>query len=51
MLREADANGDGQISRAEFAGLLRENVSPDSLSLYDNRLMVSPGAFTVAPGA
>jgi calcium-dependent protein kinase len=41
MLREADANGDGKISRAEFSGLLRENVMPDSLSLYDNRLRFS----------
>jgi calcium-dependent protein kinase len=41
MLREADANGDGKISRAEFSGLLRENVTPDSLSLYDNRLRFS----------
>lgn len=47
MLREADANGDGKISRAEFGGLLRENMSPDSLSLYDNRLKIS----TISPAA
>jgi calcium-dependent protein kinase len=40
MLREADANGDGRISRSEFSALLHENVSPDSLSLYDARLKV-----------
>lgn len=40
MLREADANGDGKISHSEFSGLLRDNVAPDSLSLYDNRLRV-----------
>jgi hypothetical protein len=47
MLREADANGDGRISRAEFSALLLEKVSPDSLSLYDNRLKlgaISPAA-------
>ncbi|GBF98366.1 calcium dependent kinase [Raphidocelis subcapitata] len=46
MLREADANGDGRISRAEFSALLRETVAPDSLSLYDSRLRVhaSPAA-------
>jgi calcium-dependent protein kinase len=47
MLREADANGDGRISRAEFLGLLRENISPDSLSLYDNRLKIH----TISPAA
>ncbi|KAI8474838.1 MAG: kinase-like domain-containing protein [Monoraphidium minutum] len=47
MLREADANGDGKISRAEFSGLLRENISPDSLSLYDNRLRIH----TISPAA
>ncbi|GBF97386.1 calcium-dependent kinase [Raphidocelis subcapitata] len=50
MLREADANGDGKISRAEFSGLLRENVTPDSLSLYDNRLRLR-GQSLAAPGA
>jgi hypothetical protein len=38
MLREADANGDGRISRQEFTELLQSSVVPDSLSLYDDRL-------------
>ena len=40
MLREADTNGDGKISQQEFSALLRDNVAPDSLSLYDNRMSV-----------
>jgi len=28
MLREADENGDGRISRQEFYNLLRDNVAP-----------------------
>jgi calcium-dependent protein kinase len=38
MLREADENGDGRISKQEFSNLLRDNVAPDSLSMYDDRL-------------
>jgi calcium-dependent protein kinase len=38
MLREADANGDGKISRQEFTKLLQSSVVPDSLSFYDDRL-------------
>lgn len=38
MLREADTNGDGQISKEEFYDLLRDNNTPDSLSFYDDRL-------------
>lgn len=30
--------GDGRISREEFHNLLRHNVAPDSLSMYDDRL-------------
>jgi calcium-dependent protein kinase len=41
MLREADENGDGRISRQEFYNLLRDNVAPDSLSMYDSRLSTS----------
>ncbi|KXZ54832.1 hypothetical protein GPECTOR_4g903 [Gonium pectorale] len=42
MLREADANGDGKISREEFFDLLKESHAPDSLSFYDDRLSISP---------
>eukprot|EP00877_Chromochloris_zofingiensis_P003189 jgi/Chrzof1/12871/Cz07g10120.t1 len=38
MLREADENGDGKISKEEFSNLLRYNIAPDSLSMYDDRL-------------
>jgi calcium-dependent protein kinase len=38
MLREADTNGDGRVSRDEFHNLLKEHQSPDSLSFYDTRL-------------
>ena len=38
LLREADANGDGCVSRAEFEALLCEVGNADRLSLYDGRL-------------
>lgn len=38
MLREADTNGDGRISKEEFNDLLKNNHAPDSLSFYDDRL-------------
>ncbi|MEW5318664.1 MAG: hypothetical protein WDW38_009869 [Sanguina aurantia] len=37
MLREADTNGDGKISREEFYALLKNSQAPDSLSFYDDR--------------
>ncbi|KAG2424379.1 hypothetical protein HXX76_014588 [Chlamydomonas incerta] len=40
MLREADTNGDGKISREEFFDLLRDGHAPDSLSFYDDRLSI-----------
>ncbi len=42
MLREADTNGDGKISREEFFYLLKESHAPDSLSFYDDRLSLEP---------
>ncbi len=39
MLREADTNGDGRVSREEFYNLLQEHQAPDSLSFYDTRLI------------
>eukprot|EP00879_Flechtneria_rotunda_P019176 GHRR01020134.1.p1 GENE.GHRR01020134.1~~GHRR01020134.1.p1 ORF type:complete len:506 (+),score=170.64 GHRR01020134.1:924-2441(+) len=47
MLREADENGDGRISRQEFYNLLRDNVTPDSLSMYDDRLARNVAAVAV----
>ncbi|KAL6758194.1 kinase-like domain-containing protein [Haematococcus lacustris] len=44
MLREADTNGDGKISREEFNDLLRDNHAPDSLSFYDDRLALNMGS-------
>jgi hypothetical protein len=43
MLREADANGAGKISREEFTLLLTSSVVPDSLSFYDDR-RAEPGS-------
>ena len=37
MLREADTNGDGMVSRDEFVTLLQANSVPDSLDAYDPR--------------
>ena len=37
MLREADTNGDGMVSKEEFATLLQANSVPDSLDAYDPR--------------
>lgn len=37
MLREADTNGDGLVSREEFTSLLQANSVPDSLDAYDPR--------------
>lgn len=37
MLREADTNGDGIVSREEFESLLEANTVPDSLDAYDPR--------------
>ena len=39
MLREADANGDGRVSREEFTELLSMGTIPDGLSQYDPRLV------------
>lgn len=41
MLREADANGDGRVSREEFTELLSVGSIPDGLSQYDPRLIYS----------
>lgn len=38
MLREADTNNDGKISKDEFLDLLEEAMLPDSLSQYDSRI-------------
>jgi Ca2+-binding EF-hand superfamily protein len=38
LLREADADGDGRISRAEFDAVLCEATADDALALYDARL-------------
>lgn len=48
MLREADTNGDGLVSREEFAELLTVGgTEPDLLFLYDTRLRGGLGASDV----
>jgi calcium-dependent protein kinase len=42
MLREADTNGDGRVSREEFADLLTAGPNPDILFNYDARLRGFP---------
>lgn len=37
MLREADTNGDGMVSKGEFETLLQASSVPDSLDAYDPR--------------
>lgn len=49
MLREADANGDGLVSREEFSTLLTETHLPDSLDQYDHRLQQSVTEMKSAP--
>lgn len=43
MMREADLNGDGKVSKEEFLNLLHETSVPDSLDQYDARLSTVPG--------
>ena len=46
MLREADTNGDGKVSREEFADLLTAGPNPDILFHYDSRLRGMPTDLT-----
>lgn len=46
MLREADTNGDGKVSREEFADLLTAGPNPDILFNYDARLRGMPTDLT-----
>ena len=41
MVREADTNGDGKVSREEFVELLQDTNVPDSLEHYDSRLSIA----------
>lgn len=47
MLREADANGDGRISKEEFIALLQEASMRDSLDQYDSRYSGARAELTV----
>ena len=47
MLREADANGDGRISKEEFVALLQEASMRDSLDQYDSRYSGARAELTV----
>jgi len=38
MLREADTNKDGKISKEEFYDLMRNTVMPDALEQYESRI-------------
>ena len=38
MLREADKNKDGQISKEEFYELMQNTVIPDALEQYESRI-------------
>lgn len=40
VLREADVNGDGRISKEEFNQLLGGSPVPDSLDQYDARILL-----------
>ena len=44
MLREADANGDGLVSKHEFIGLLSETNVPDGLGTLPNTLLLAKPA-------
>lgn len=44
MLREADTNQDGQISKQEFYDLMMSTVVPDALEQYDARLHTKSNA-------
>ena len=44
MLREADANGDGLVSKHEFIGLLSETNVPDGLGRLPSILILAEPA-------
>lgn len=46
MLREADVNGDGRVSRQEFADMLTAGSVSDGLNQYDSRLRGVPTDLT-----
>ena len=43
MLREADENGDGRVSKEEFHALFAKQSVPDALQGYDSRY-IRPGS-------